>query len=92
MRRKRRRRRRHEVPLADRARREHEELGDDAPVVSRLGTAEGFDDTAFAAGVMAAGESDRPAGSHAAPEYPIDEPAPEFEPDRVIVVEPDREK
>ena len=76
-----RKRRERDVPLADRSDELHEELGRDAPQVNRLSTEEDSDATMIA-GVRAAGESDRPAGSHAAPEYPIDEPRSEIDVDR----------
>ena len=83
-----RKRRKRDRPLADRAEDQHDELGGDAPRVSRFSRAEEGED-AFAAGVQAAGDSDRPAGSHAAPEHPVDEPVSEIEPDRVIRTVPE---
>lgn len=81
-------RRKQDRPLADRSRDAREELGRGAPRVARFSKAEEAE-AAFAAGVMAAGESDRPAGSHAAPEHPIDEPRPEIDVDRVFETEPE---
>jgi hypothetical protein len=74
--------------VADRADDAREELGAGGPRVSRLSDEEDAD-AGTAAGVRAAGDSDRPAGSHAAPEYPNEEPEAEIEPDRVFDLEPD---
>lgn len=78
-----RKRRRGDRPLADRSREAQEELGRGAPRVSRFGKQEEAD-AGFAAGVRAAGDSDRPAGTHAAPEHPTDEPRAEIDIDQVF--------
>ena len=46
-------------------------------------------EAAVEAGVRQAGDSDRPAGTHAAPEYPLDEPRSEIDADRIVDSEPD---
>jgi hypothetical protein len=76
-------------PVADVAEDAGDELGPEGPRVSRFSKEEEAD-AGFAAGVQAAGESDRPAGSHAAPEYPVDEPRSEINTDRVFTTEPER--
>lgn len=75
-------------PLADRTRdvEESKELARGAPRVARFSKAEEAD-AGYAAGVRAAGESDRPAGTSAAPEYPTDEPRPEIDVDQVFDTE-----
>lgn len=79
-------------PVADRAREASEELEPGAPSVNRLAPpsrtdADGVDlegiDAVMVAGVTAAGESDRPAGTHVAPEYPVEEVTAEIDVDAV---------
>jgi hypothetical protein len=79
-------------PVADRAREASEELEPGAPSVNRLARPPRTDDqtidpegidAAMTAGVTAAGESDRPAGTHVPPEYPVEEVAPEIDVDAV---------
>jgi hypothetical protein len=74
--------------VADRAREAQEELGRGGPRVARFSKEEEAG-AAFAAGVRAAGDSDRPAGSHASPEYPNAEPRVEIDVDRVFGTEPE---
>lgn len=76
--------------MADRAldAEETEELGRGQPRVARFSTEEEAD-AGFAAGVAAAGDSDEPAGTSAAPEYPSDEPRAEIDIDQVFDTEPE---
>ena len=75
---------RRDRPVADLAQDAKEELGAGVPMVSRLAHVDD-DDVASAAlaGVMAAGESNRPAGTHAAPEHDTDDPPAEFDVDTI---------
>ena len=54
-----------------------DELGNEAPMASKLAEDEGVD-AAVSAGVTAAGESDEEAGTQVPPEYPTGEPLPEI--------------
>jgi hypothetical protein len=72
-------------PVADRARQAREELEPGGPVVTRLADDEDAE-AAIAAGVTAAGESDRPAGRHVAPEHPADEVPAETDVDQVQTI------
>lgn len=74
------RRRKADRPLADRA---EEELERSTPRVARFSDDEDLE-SVFAAGVAAAGESDRPVGTRVAPEYPSGEPRSEIDVDRVF--------
>ena len=79
-------------PVADLARDAVEDLGAGVPYIRRLARNEDMD-AGYAAGVAAAGESNRPAGTHAAPEYPTDDPPTEIDVDAIYsldgeVVEP----
>jgi hypothetical protein len=75
-------------PVADRARQAREELGPGGPVVTRLADDEDAE-AAIAAGVTAAGESDRPAGSHVAPEHPVGDVPAETDVDQVETIDGD---
>lgn len=75
-------------PVADRARDASEELEPGSPRVSALADEDDFD-AVFAAGVAAAGESDRPAGSQVPPEYPTDDITAETDVDSVFALDPD---
>ncbi len=79
------RRRKADRPLADRA---EEVLERGAPRVARFSADEDAE-SGFAAGVAAAGNSDRPAGTSVAPEYPSAEPRPEIDVDRVFGTVPE---
>ena len=74
-------RRKRDRPLADRAREAEEELERGAPRVARFSDDEEAE-SGFAAGVAAAGESDRPVGTSV--EYPSAEPRSEIDVDRVF--------
>lgn len=84
---------RNDRPVADLAQEAKEDLGAGAPRVSRLAHVDD-DDVASAAiaGVRAAGESNRPAGTHAAPEHDIDDPPAEFDVDTIRSLEGDEEE
>jgi hypothetical protein len=75
-------------PIADRARQASEELERGGPIVTRLADDEDAE-AAIAAGVTAAGESDRPAGSHVAPEHPVGEVPAETDVDQVETIDGD---
>lgn len=81
-------RRKADRPLADRSLEQHDELGPNGPRVARFSKAEDAE-AASEAGVRAAGDSDRPCGTHAAPEHPTDEPRAETGVDRVFGIIPD---
>lgn len=87
---------RRDRPLADRARDASEELEPDAPTVTALADkdrppAEGIDpegfDAALLAGVAAAGEMDRAAGTHVAPEHPAEERPAEIDVDTIVAAD-----
>jgi hypothetical protein len=78
-------------PVMDRAREASEDLGPGAPVTTRLADDEEAE-TAYAAGVTAAGESDRPAGTHVPPEYPVAEVPAEIDVDAVHTLDGDEEE
>jgi hypothetical protein len=84
----RRKERERDQPVADRARQAREELGPGGPVVTRLADDEDAE-AAIAAGVTAAGESDRPAGSHVAPEHPVGDVPAETDVDQVETIDGD---
>ena len=75
---------RRDRPVADVAQEAKEDLGAGAPTIIRLANVDD-DDPAIAAlaGVRAAGESNRPAGTHAAPEHDTDDPPAEFDVDTI---------
>jgi hypothetical protein len=77
-----------DVPVADLGQAAGEDPGPDAPVARQLVPDDDFD-RIFAAGVTAAGESDRPAGVHVPPEYPTGEVPAEFDVDSVFSLDPD---
>ena len=85
-------RRRHDRPVADVAADAKEDLGAGAPTITHLAHVDD-DDVASAAlaGVRAAGESNRPAGTHAAPEHDIDDPPAEFDVDSIQSIDGDYE-
>jgi hypothetical protein len=85
--------RRKDRPVADRAADAKEDLGAGAPTVQRLAHADD-DDVAIAAlaGVRAAGESNRPAGTHAAPEHDTDDVPAEFDVDSIQSLDGDYEE
>jgi hypothetical protein len=76
-------RRKRDRALADRSREAEEELERGTPRVARFSDDEDLE-SVFAAGVAAAGESDRPVGTSVAPEYPSGEPRSEIDVDRVF--------
>lgn len=80
-------------PVADLAQEAKEDLGAGAPTIRRLAHVDD-DDVASAAlaGVMAAGESNRPAGTHAAPEHDIDDPPAEFDVDAIRTLDGEEEE
>lgn len=80
-------------PIADRAADAKEDLGAGAPTIRRLANVDD-DDVASAAlaGVRAAGESNRPAGTHAAPEHDIDDPPSELDVDSIQSLDGDYEE
>ena len=85
--------RRKDRPVADQAADAKEELGAGAPTITHLAHADD-DDVAIAAlaGVRAAGDSNRPAGTHAAPEYDTDDPPAEFDVDSIRSIDGDEEE
>ena len=80
-------------PVADVAAEAKEDLGAGAPAIRRLARADD-DDVAIAAlaGVRAAGESDREAGTHAAPEHDTDDVPAEFDVDAIHSIDGDEEE
>jgi hypothetical protein len=76
--------------VSDRAREASEELEPGAPTVTGLARDEDAD-AAFAAGVTAAGESDRPAGVHVPPEYPVEEVPAEIDVDAIHTLDGEEE-
>ena len=85
--------RKRDRPVADLAADAKEDLGAGAPSIWRLARADD-DDVAIAAlaGVRAAGETDRPAGTHAAPEHDTDDPPSELDVDSIQSLDGDYEE